>query len=224
MADWDANSPELQRNLQELGRRVAADAAARQPLSSATIRAWQALIMRGLEPADGEPFGTYRGEAGLESYDVEVGGLPGAPAERVAAALAAFDRILAEQLDEMDHTVRREHLDEDLTGDACIPVPNGNGRTAQILVNSIALRYGLPAFSGCVPARRGVRLGGPPSDGGEVKRLSRRWTGRGAGPLPPPWHARSDRGRLRRGQRGKTWLRKNCHIAAVASMSSRAQL
>ena len=51
MADWDANSPELQRNLREVG---------------------------------------------LEYYDVEVGGLPGAPAERVAAELAVFDRTLAE--------------------------------------------------------------------------------------------------------------------------------
>jgi hypothetical protein len=119
--------------------------------------------MRGLEPAAGEPLGTYRGEAGLEDYDVEVGGLPGAPSERVAAELAAFDRIMAEQLDEMDRTVRREHLDDDATGDTVTaaiilcawahgewlrihPFPNGNGRTARILVNSIALRYGLPAF------------------------------------------------------------------------------
>jgi len=36
----------------------------RQPLSSATINAWQALIMRGLEPTEGEPIGAYRGEAG----------------------------------------------------------------------------------------------------------------------------------------------------------------
>ena len=163
MADWDANSPELHRNLQELGQRVAADAAARQPLSSVTIKIWQASIMRGLEPTDGEPFGAYRGEAGLEDYDVEVGGLPGAPAERVAAELAVFDRILAAQLDEMDRTVRRQHLHEDATGDTVTaviilcawahgewlrihPFPNGNGRTARILVNSIALRYGLPAL------------------------------------------------------------------------------
>lgn len=163
MADWDANSPELHRNLEELGQRITADAATRQPLSSATIKGWQALIMRGLEPTEREPIGAYRGEAGLEDYDVEVGGLPGVPAERVAAALEVFDGILAAQLDEMDRTVRREHLHEDATGDTVTaviilcawaygewlrihPFPNGNGRTARILVNSIALRYGLPAF------------------------------------------------------------------------------
>jgi hypothetical protein len=63
--------------------------------------------------------------------------VPGVPAERVAGALAMFDGILAAQLDEMDRTVRREHLH---------PFPNGNGRTARILVNSIALTYGLPVF------------------------------------------------------------------------------
>ena len=126
MADWDANSPELQRNLREVG---------------------------------------------LEYYDVEVGGLPGAPAERVAAELAVFDRTLAEQLDELDRTVRREHLDEDVTSDTITaaiilcawahgewlrihPFPNGNGRTARILVNGIALRYGLPAFMRVRPRPR----------------------------------------------------------------------
>ena len=127
MAEWDANSPELQRNLREVG---------------------------------------------LEYYDVEVGGLPGAPAERVAAELAVFDRTLAEQLDELDRTVRREHLDEDVTSDLEItaaiircawahgewlrihPFPDGNGRTARILVNGIALRYGLPAFMRVRPRSR----------------------------------------------------------------------
>ena len=74
MADWDANSPDLLRNPQELGRNVTADAAARRPVSSQAIGSWQTLIMRGLEPANGEPFGTYRGEAGLAGYDVEAGG------------------------------------------------------------------------------------------------------------------------------------------------------
>ena len=163
MTDWDANSAELFHNLQEVGRRIAADAAARQLVSSAAIRDWQALIMWGLEPTDGEPLGAYRGEAGLEEYNVEVGGHLGTPAPRVAAELAAFDRTLAERLEELDGTIRPGHLDEDLTADTvnaviilCAwahgewvrihPFPNGNGRTARILVNSLALRYGLPAF------------------------------------------------------------------------------
>ena len=119
--------------------------------------------MRGLAPVDGEPFGVFRGEAGLEGYDVEVGGQLGTAAERVAADLIAFDRILRERVEELDLIIQREHLDQDLTADnvsavliLCAwahgewirthPFPNGNGRTARILVNSIAQRYGLPAF------------------------------------------------------------------------------
>jgi hypothetical protein len=113
VADWDANSPELRRNLQEVGRKVTADATARESLSSEAIRHWQDLIMRGLE--------------------------------------------------EFDRAIRRDHFVEDLTADninavviLCAwahgewvrihPFPNGNGRTSRILVNSIAQRYGLPAF------------------------------------------------------------------------------
>ena len=78
MADWDANSPELLRNLDEVGRKVNAAARDREPLSSQAIREWQTLIMRGLTPTGGEPFGVFRGEAGLEDYVVEIGNRLGA--------------------------------------------------------------------------------------------------------------------------------------------------
>ncbi len=165
MADWDANSPELLRNLLELGPKVAAAAIAREPLSSEVVRAWQRDIMQGLVPTDGEPFGVFRGEPGLVDYDVELwaGGPPGVPFEQVAAELAAFDRTLQAQLDDLDRSIRRGHFAEDHAEDLLAsviilcawahgewvrihPFPNGNGRTARILVNSIALRYGLPAF------------------------------------------------------------------------------
>jgi Fic family protein len=163
VADWDANSTQLQQNLQELGSKLAADAAARAPLSSEAVRTWQALIMRGLTPTDDEPFGVFRGEPGLEDYNVRVGPHLGSPAPAVSAELAAFNRTLAENIAELDGVIRRNHLDQDLTADTvnaviilCAwahgewirihPFPNGNGRTARILVNAIALRYGLPAF------------------------------------------------------------------------------
>jgi hypothetical protein len=119
--------------------------------------------MRSLKSFAGEPPGRYRGEAGLEDYEVEVGGQPGAPAARVAGELGAFDVTLAAQLEALDRTIRPEQVEDDLTADTihavlilCAwahgewvrihPFPNGNGRTARLLVNSIALRYGLPAF------------------------------------------------------------------------------
>lgn len=163
MADWDANSPELLRNLKDVGQKVTADAAARGPVSSEAIREWQAHIMRGLKPTDGETFGAFRGEPGLETYNVGIGDRLGSLAEHVASELVEFNRKLTERLAELDRTIRREHFDEDFTADnvnaviiLCAwahgewvrihPFPNGNGRTARILVNSIAQRYGLPAF------------------------------------------------------------------------------
>lgn len=163
MADWDADSPELLRNLLELGHKFTAAAAAREPLSSEAIRAWQSDVMHGLEPTDGEPFGVFRGEAGLEDYDIEVGLRLGTPAARVREELADFDRTIEARIAEQDRSIRRGHFAEDCTADnveavliLCAwahgewvrihPFPNGNGRTARILVNAIALRYGLPAF------------------------------------------------------------------------------
>lgn len=161
MADWDASSPQLLHNLQELGRTIARDALERKPLSSEVIRRWQERIMRGLEPAGGEPIGAYRGEAGLEEYDVAVAGRPGAPAERVSTELATFDRTLAGLLEDLDRQIPLgppAGATDQLTAITIVcawahgewlrihPFPNGNGRSARLLVNSIALRYGLPAF------------------------------------------------------------------------------
>ena len=167
MADWDANSPELLRNLDEVGRKVNAAARDREPLSSQAIREWQTLIMLGLTPTDGEPFGVFRGEAGLEDYVVEIGDHLGALPEDVARELAQFDRKLTERLNDLDDTIRCEPFDEPTEDDLesviilCAwahgewvrihPFPNGNGRTARILVNSIAQRYGLPAFMSIRP-------------------------------------------------------------------------
>lgn len=116
--------------------------------------------MRSLKSPTGEPPGRYRGEVGLEDYEVEVEGLPGAPAARIAGELGEFDVTLTAQLEALDRTIQ---VEDDLTADTvhaililCAwthgewvridPFPNGNGRTVRLLVNSIALRYGLPAF------------------------------------------------------------------------------
>jgi Fic family protein len=163
VADWDANSPKLQRNLQALGPQVTADARARQPLTSEAIRQWHAHVMRELTAPQGEPIGTFRGERGLADYDVRVGGYLGVSAREVAGALHAFDKVLQQQIGHLDALISPKRLTEDITNDRlnaililCAwahgewvrihPFPNGNGRSARILVNSIAQRYGLPAF------------------------------------------------------------------------------
>ena len=119
--------------------------------------------MQGLRPGDGEPSGVYRGEPGIDDYEVAAGHYQATAAHDVATALADFDRLLAEQIEVLDRLIRRDHFDEEHTADSVMavlvlcawvhgewvrihPFPNGNGRTARLLVNSVALRYGLPAF------------------------------------------------------------------------------
>lgn len=163
MTDWDSNSEQLFRNLSELGTRIADDSAESQFLSSEAVRAWHAQMMRGLHAPDGEPAGTFRGEAGLEDYDVQVGSHLGVPAGDVASELKRFDDILSAEIAELDAAIPDYRTGNELTADQlnavlilCAwahgewvkihPFPNGNGRTARMLANSIALRYGLPAF------------------------------------------------------------------------------
>jgi hypothetical protein len=165
VADWDANSPRLLRNLLAIGDAAAGAAASRQPLNSGTLRAWHVDMMAGLETGDGVAPGVFRGEAGLEGYEVEVAGVRGVAAGAVAAQLLQFDATLYAMLDELDTRItprpgaRPMPLDGDTLMAVLIlcawahgewvrihPLPNGNGRCARLLVNTITLRCGLPAL------------------------------------------------------------------------------
>jgi Fic/DOC family len=160
MSDWDDDSPQLRSNLAQVFGRVRDEALRREPLSVEVARGWQCDIMNGLVPPDPGLVGRFRGEVGLERYDVQVGRLPGTPAPRVAAELAEFDRKLRLAVSELDSLLKPG---QDLTADdvaavltLCAwahsqwirihPFANGNGRTARLWVNSIAMRYGLPPF------------------------------------------------------------------------------
>lgn len=133
-------------------------------------RGWQLEIMQGLIPPEPQLVGRFRGEAGLEDYNVKVGDLPGVRAPEVAAELREFDRKLRLAIAELDALIEQG---QELTGDyleailtLCAwahsewirihPFTNGNGRTARLWVNSIAMRYGLPPF---------LRLRPRPGDG-----------------------------------------------------------
>jgi hypothetical protein len=170
MADWDADSPQLRSNLAKVFARVRDEALGRQPLTIEVARGWQLDIMAGLVPPGPNRVGRFRGETGLEDCDVEIGGFPGAPATEVAAELAAFDRKLRLSIAELDRLIQPG---QDLTADnvaavlvLCAwahaewvrihPFANGNGRTARLWANSIAMRYGLPPF---------LRLRPRPGDG-----------------------------------------------------------
>jgi len=170
MTDWDDDTPRLRSNLAKVLGRVRDEALRRESLTIEVARGWQLDIMQGLVPPDPKLVGRFRGEAGLENYNVKVGDLPGVRASDVSAELAEFDRKLRLAIAELDHLIKP---DQDLTADdlAAIltlsawahsewirihPFANGNGRTARLWVNSIAMRYGLPPF---------LRLRPRPGDG-----------------------------------------------------------
>jgi Fic/DOC family len=158
--DWDADSTRLLTNLESVLSDVRNEAKARSPLSSENARAWQRGIMRGLAAPDPIYIGRFRGEPDLENCEVEIAGSLGVDADRVREALRAFDAKLAQAIALLDDLIAP---DDDLTADEvgavidlCAwahaewvrihPFANGNGRTARIFANAIAIRYGLPPF------------------------------------------------------------------------------
>lgn len=160
MVDWDDDTSQLRSNLAKLFRRVRDEALCREPLTIEVAHGWQRDIMKGLVPPDPHLVGRFRGETGLETYNVKVGDLPGVRAPEVLAELAEFDRKLWLAIAELDQLIKPG---QDLTADnlAAIitlcawahsewirihPFANGNGRTARLWVNSMAMRYGLPPF------------------------------------------------------------------------------
>ena len=114
--------------------------------------------MAGLKMPDKKYVGRFRGEPGLETTRVWVDGHEGAPPERVASELAAFEQTLQRAVAALDARYpRAEALDTDGLAaviDLCAwahaewvrihPFANGNGRTARIWANALLMRYGLP--------------------------------------------------------------------------------
>ncbi len=170
MPDWDQNSSELRDNLIRLLRNIRDAAQQRFPLDSETVRQWHIDAMRGLDVPDRAWVGCFRGEVGAFDVGVRVGSVSGIAPGLIRSALKNFDIRLAELLDLLDSTIP---VGADLNCDeleavinACAwahaewvqihPFANGNGRTARLLSNAIAMRYGLPPF---------VRLRPRPNDG-----------------------------------------------------------
>lgn len=117
--------------------------------------------MEGLEADDAKYVGAFRGEPGLENIEVQIGIHYGVPANSVAGELQRFEAKLQETVDWLDKEIPADGrpLTADQLGaviDLCAwahsewvrihPFANGNGRTARLWANSIALRYGLPPF------------------------------------------------------------------------------
>lgn len=117
--------------------------------------------MQGLRVPDGARVGRFRGEPGLERIGVRVGGRRGAPPGDVARQVEAFISKLGAALEALDSRIptgavpgSADQLNAVL--EVCgwahaewiriHPFANGNGRTARLWVNYVAMRYGLPPF------------------------------------------------------------------------------
>lgn len=163
--DWDADSPELRRNLAGLLQSISEDAHQRKQPTVETARRWQLEVMRNLQADDPKYVGAFRGEAGLENAQVQVNGIFGVAAPEVADALGEFEQRLQAAVAYLDNLVPpgAEPNADQISAiiEICAwahaewvrihPFANGNGRTARLWANSLALRYGLPPFVGLRP-------------------------------------------------------------------------
>jgi hypothetical protein len=168
--DWDEDSPQLRDNLTKILEEVATQADRRDIPSLETARRWQSLVMQGLEVPQSVFVGAFRGEPGLEEIQVRVGINYGVDSAEVAVALNQFEAKLQLVLVDLDNTIpmglEPGEDQQNAVVDVCAwahaewvrihPFANGNGPTARIWANFIALRYNLPPF---------VRLRPRPNDG-----------------------------------------------------------
>jgi hypothetical protein len=158
--DWDADSPQLRKNLAQVLDEIVRAAQRRDRPTIEAARSWQALVMRGLKMPNARFVGAFRGEPGLDNVQVRIGTRYGVDAAEVAEALTAFEaklQALVGELDAMLPSGQEPNADQlAAIVDLCAwvhaewvrihPFANGNGRTARLWANSLAMRYGLPPF------------------------------------------------------------------------------
>ena len=66
MPDWDADSPQLHKNLAKALDGIIDAAQRREKPTLESARRWQALLMNNLKVPDPRFVGAFRGESGLE--------------------------------------------------------------------------------------------------------------------------------------------------------------
>ncbi len=183
MPSWDEDSPQLRKNLAQVLEGIFQAAERRETPTVEAARHWQALVMLGLDVHDSRSVGAFRGQPGLESVQVRIGANHGVDSKDVVEALTRFEEKLQSLVAELDVLlpIGQEPDADQLAAilDLCAwvhsewvrihPFANGNGRTARLWANSLAMRYGLPPF---------VRLRPRPNAGyGEAgaKAMQRDW-------------------------------------------------
>jgi Uncharacterized conserved protein len=160
MPDWDEDSPQLRENLTQLLEDIAQAADQRKLPTVEAARLWQSKTMQGLPVLNAEFVGAFRGEPGLKNVQARIRATFGIAAMNVAAELVRFERKLQRIVADLDArlTIGSEPNADQLAAvlDLCAwahaewirihPFANGNGRTARLWANSLAMRYGLPPF------------------------------------------------------------------------------
>ena len=169
MPDWDEDSPQLRHSLSAILEEIVDRADQRETPSVEMARRWQRRFMQDLK-AEPRYVGKFRGEPGLERTGVKIGAFRGVAAAQVSAELKRFEARLKAAVKQVDRAIPAGatlNADQcDAVIDLCAwahaewvrihPFANGNGRTARLWANFLALRYGLPPF---------VRLRPRPDDG-----------------------------------------------------------
>lgn len=159
MADWDEDSPRLRQNLTRILEQLADNSAQRKPPTLDLARNWQRDFLQGLK-ADPRYVGAFRGEPGLERTAAKIGRFWGTHPDHVAAELREFEQKLQLAVSRFDDALPagKELSGEEVDAviDLCAwahaewirihPFANGNGRTARLWANFLAMRYGLPPF------------------------------------------------------------------------------
>ena len=167
--DWNednpADLPRIIANIRDLWPAIEADAIARPAPSLAIALEWH----RRIYDCVAVPYLDYVGQVRdsdphhpcLVDYEVSVGTARGVRARDVPAALDAFVRAVTTVVTALDTAVRPGVVVSSPPAVAAIvrlcasahgewirihPFANGNGRTARVWANWIAVRYGLPPF------------------------------------------------------------------------------
>jgi hypothetical protein len=157
---WDEDSPQLRQNLTQVLSEIVLAAQRREYPTLASARRSESLGMKDLTVPDSRFVGAFRGEPGLEQVQVRVGAQYGVDAAEVAVALEHFERKLHALVAELDSMLPAgQEPDADQLAaivDLCAwvhaewvrihPFANGNGRTARLWANCLAMGYGLPPF------------------------------------------------------------------------------
>jgi hypothetical protein len=164
-ADDAADAPLIIANVRSLRDQVEVDARTRPAPSLDMALGWHRVIYAGVSVPHPDYVGNIRDSDPLFpcliDYEVAVGGVDGALARDVPAAIDAFIRAATTTTSAIDAAVPVGSVPTDPGVVGAIirlaatmhgtwirihPFANGNGRTARVWANWVAVRYGLPAF------------------------------------------------------------------------------